>query len=542
MLYNQGQRAISPDLGLGPAGQSQTALSSSGFPTQVLNRNQVSSTNRVPSFQQNSQPTTPATQAAPLWPSIACPPESFKKGDIRWMRNMNEVLQAIPGNQVIIPLVNEFFLEARRSWHPLHEVLVREEFRQFLTHRSDPGFAFDPAWLALFCSMLCTSAIDIQDNPASFSASPIELQRMDLSRLSKDLLLASDTALLCSDWMMRPQMRVLYTYLVRVSRSVDLEMMTGVVPGAYQTTIVGTMAGICKLLNLDQLGSDPLKMPDDDPMLPPGSSTLKRQLACQAFNAVFFYDTFSEFRQGLNRNSLSYAFVAGSYTTEASQNFKETMNTTSIVPPRPLTEYTENTWEVHKHRLAMHWRRTSENLAVGFGSKTYETLLARDAELREEHRELLDIEFVGINPNDTSFGVMDSGYHQRFLNLHRPFLIRSYREPRYIYSQRSCVESSFRITSLHRETFSRPGLKAWYLYRHHLSAITVLFIHALHTPYEVPRVKSELRMSLELFEKSKVCKLPSIIRAAGRGDSIILAMLQVSPYRTTEVVLLMSYG
>jgi hypothetical protein len=64
-----------------------------------------------------------------------------------------------------------------------------------------------------------TSAIDIQDNPASFSASPIELQRMDLSRLSKDLLLASDTALLCSDWMMRPQMRVLYTYLVRVSRS-----------------------------------------------------------------------------------------------------------------------------------------------------------------------------------------------------------------------------------------------------------------------------------------------------------------------------------
>jgi hypothetical protein len=115
MLYNQGQRAISPDLGLGPAGQSQTALSSSGFPTQVLNRNQVSSTNRVPSFQQNSQPTTPATQAAPLWPSIACPPESFKKGDIRWMRDMNEVLQAIPGNQVIIPLVNEFFLEARRS-------------------------------------------------------------------------------------------------------------------------------------------------------------------------------------------------------------------------------------------------------------------------------------------------------------------------------------------------------------------------------------------------------------------------------------------
>ena len=169
-------------------------------------------------------------------------------------------------------------------------------------------------------------------------------------------------------------------------------------------------------------------MPDDDPMLPPGSSTLKRQLACQAFNAVFFYDTFSEFRQGCHRNSLSYAFVAGesdvrvidnrtrwraeyrntvgSFTTEASQNFKETMDYASIVPPRPLDEYTENTWEVHKHRIAQHWRRTSENLAVN-GVKTYDILLARDAELREQHRELLDLKFIRINPDETSFGVMD---------------------------------------------------------------------------------------------------------------------------------------
>lgn len=60
-----------------------------------------------------------------------------------------------------------------------------------------------------------TSAIDIQDNPSSLAASPIELQRLDLGKLSRDALLASDTALLCSDWMMKPQLRVLYTFLVR---------------------------------------------------------------------------------------------------------------------------------------------------------------------------------------------------------------------------------------------------------------------------------------------------------------------------------------
>jgi len=70
-------------------------------------------------------------------------------------------------------------------------------------------------------------------------------------------------------------------------------------------------------------------------------------------------------------------------------------------------------------------------------------------------------------------------------------------------------------------------LPAWYLYNHHLTAITVLFIHALHTPSEVTRVKTELQASLTLFERSKLEKIPSIVRASGKGDNIILAMLQV---------------
>jgi hypothetical protein len=61
-----------------------------------------------------------------------------------------------------------------------------------------------------------------------------------------------------------------------------------------------------------------------------------------------------------------------------------------------------------------------------------------------------------------------------------------------------------------------------------LTAATVLFIHALHTPSEVTRIKTELEASLELFTKTKLAKIPSIVRAAGKGDVVISAMLQVS--------------
>ena len=120
---------------------------------------------------------------------------------------------------------------------------------------------------------------------------------------------------------------------------VDIEVLLGETPGASQTTIIGNMSGsvhqgsgafsvtsdiqlqspghsIVKSLDLDHLGVDPNKMPPDDPMLPPGKSTLKRQLGVRAFNRVFFVDTFSEFRYGMNRSFLSYSFVEGRYQVE----------------------------------------------------------------------------------------------------------------------------------------------------------------------------------------------------------------------------------
>jgi hypothetical protein len=49
------------------------------------------------------------------WPDITCPASSVRTGNRKWERDMNEILDVIPSDKVVLALVNEFFLETRRS-------------------------------------------------------------------------------------------------------------------------------------------------------------------------------------------------------------------------------------------------------------------------------------------------------------------------------------------------------------------------------------------------------------------------------------------
>jgi len=128
----------------------------------------------------NSHSLVPSPKEPQRWPDITCPPNSIKTGNRKWERDMNDILDVIPNNKVILCLINEFFLETRRTCksvrvrqncsevfqligsscyrvrtgHCLHEQLFREELRQFIALRGIPNFVCDPAWLSLLCSVL----------------------------------------------------------------------------------------------------------------------------------------------------------------------------------------------------------------------------------------------------------------------------------------------------------------------------------------------------------------------------------------------------
>jgi len=66
-------------------------------------------------------------------------------------------------------------------------------------------------------------------------------------------------------------------------------------------------------MSLHQLGTDPDKMPPDDPMYPPDNPLLRRQLAVQVFTVVISYDAFISYHRGHSRGEqVSYAFIEGS--------------------------------------------------------------------------------------------------------------------------------------------------------------------------------------------------------------------------------------
>jgi hypothetical protein len=82
------------------------------------------------------------------------------------------------------------------------------------------------------------------------------------------------------------------------------------------------------------------------------------------------------------------------------------MDTTAIQTAAPIEVYTESTWDIHKHRVATAWRRAADNHAKK-GKNTYEMLMTMDTEVREQHRELLNLKFDNVRMEDTSFSVLD---------------------------------------------------------------------------------------------------------------------------------------
>jgi hypothetical protein len=69
---------------------------------------------------------------------------------------------------------------------------------------------------------------------------------------------------------------------------------------------------------------------------------------------------------------------------------------------------------------------------------------------------------------------------------------------------------------------------AWFMFSHHLSAVTIIFIHSLHHPEQVDEFKHELRPSYDVFYNAAHSDQPFLVRAAGNGDKIIEAMFSVS--------------
>ena len=65
------------------------------------------------------------------------------------------------------------------------------------------------------------------------------------------------------------------------------------------------------------------------------------------------------------------------------------------------------------------------------------------------------------------------------------------------------------------------------MFSHHLTAVTIIFIHALFRSDKIKEFKDELWPSYEAFYNAVRSGQPFLARAAGSGDKVIEAMFQV---------------
>ena len=275
------------------------------------------------------------------WPNILIPSQ-VERQTSRWARDMSELLDAIPRSRQLHGLIDYYFREVQ-GYSELHRdvelipgwyvsvVTIRAEVELFEKTRYTPDrMMVDPAWLAIIAAMIwcvcrcvstdarvvCHFALDETTFPADLTN--LGFTSATVYSLAELMYETFDTALSCTAWPIRPQMRVLQaltvvngvtcvqapdvaltsqSFLLLQHRPSDRTQGT-----CYQTSMVRNCRGVsllafradlsmCKALKLDVSTSLEQLKELDDPALPPSKPLYCVELARRVFSHVLILDT-----------------------------------------------------------------------------------------------------------------------------------------------------------------------------------------------------------------------------------------------------------
>ena len=118
--------------------------------------------------------------------------------------------------------------------------------------------------------------------PTSVLAAHSKESRRTLGQTWAD---ASHQALITSDWDHKAQVRPVQAILLRMCYR-ELRAQPADSDATAFHIWHAAAARTCQLLGFHKLGKDPSVMPKDDPAFPPGSSSLKRELAKRIWTVV----------------------------------------------------------------------------------------------------------------------------------------------------------------------------------------------------------------------------------------------------------------
>ncbi|OJJ45899.1 hypothetical protein ASPZODRAFT_133766 [Penicilliopsis zonata CBS 506.65] len=360
----------------------------------------------------------------------------------------------------------------------------------------------DPLWLAVFYMVM---ALALDNRPAAIDPShPFHAESLQgLDELTSKYHAVSVRALYLGDAMTSPRLRTIQTVILfnqffqTSGRKADMLL-----------TWTALAIRTAQVMGLHVLGSDPERMPPDDPAWPPGKNAVKRHLALRTWTALQWVDW-----MGASARFRSYMIHPEQCTSQpvANVNDGDLSSTDWRFTTQPARVATSNSFEVYKWHIADMLRQTYDRLITHVDRFSYAGVLHLDAGYRKIEEDLPDAYRYEQEGEDLKVrwqrNVALEGIHSRIVRLHRPFLSRGYaRESKCVYSREQCLRSARIVVDCHynlRDLTTRGTF--WFVYSHTLGAALVLFLDLFWSidnhmpPAEINERMSVIAMVHDIF-------------------------------------------
>ncbi|GAA5895676.1 hypothetical protein JCM6882_000366 [Rhodosporidiobolus microsporus] len=322
----------------------------------------------------------------------------------------------------------------------------------------------DPLWLAILFLTLAHAANSLDWLPPGCPFTPEELAELVPSYFE-----AARAALDCGDAIGSAKLRTIQAVVLLAPLSLNSGN-----PARVDILIpyVAAAVRLCQQLRLDKLGSDPSKMPPDDPSLPLGINTLRRERAIQLFHALLHVDQVTFRCRPVLPLHLVECALPGNYEDKD-------LSATSLTSPQPSSTRTITAYETLRFRLGAVQRAFHENVILDPGF-AYSSVLKHDTELRNL---ITEYDLERPEPNETTvqfwarvFSLQNVNI--RLIRFHRPFMSRGYRESTYRKSTDAALAAARVVLETQKELdrTNAPLVKDCYQLNHIQVAIVCLFL------------------------------------------------------------------
>ncbi|GAA96957.1 uncharacterized protein L969DRAFT_79206 [Mixia osmundae IAM 14324] len=446
---------------------------------------------------------------------------------------LSTVLEVLPARPAADALIALYFDEVHRVTAAVHRPSFMSDYASFWV-MLDKGRPQDVSysWLGLYCAVLCNAACTVdcyKDTGKRTNAYLDGFSREDLIALPRVWHDASLTCLSLAECMRFPQIRVLQAVIVL---SVYFSF-SGQKQAGHIWTV--TCIKIAQLLGLHRLGSDETKMPADDPAWPPGSSSLKREMAKRIWWIIVSMDFHNNDKMGLSDPVLR----AGDYDTAQPFNLNDDdLGLHVQVTPRPVTEITDVSLDIFKMRMAEHHRHVIAEFR-GPNAVKYENVMEIDrlyrASLAEKGPQVAaEADDEGLDLKMTWLvNMLRSGIQNRLMRLHRPYMVKGFRDIRYAHSTQVSVSCARTILRCHRvlHATNAPIMRFWWLFFHSIGASVVLYLNVFnmiktnHSEQEIAEQLAELGGALDTFRFGTTSCF-NLVRTVASGGMLALSSLR----------------